>query len=65
MLKSRTMAVAATIATLSLVATPIASASLDTHSGSSSPDRIQRVDKKSPDKHSRDRNDRRDVTNDR
>lgn len=60
MFKSRTMAVAGTIAALSLVATPIASASLDAHSGSASPDRIQRVDKKSPDKHSRDRNDRRD-----
>jgi hypothetical protein len=60
MFKSRTMAVAASIAALSLVATPIASASLDAHGGSPSPDRVQRVDKKSPDRHSRDRNDRRD-----
>ena len=56
MLKSRTMAIAGTIAALSLAAAPIASASTDTHSGKSSPDRIQRVDKKSPDKtNSRDR----------
>ena len=72
MLKSRTMAVAATIAALSLAAAPIASASVDTHSGKSSPDRIQRVDKKSPDKtnspdrtNSHDRNTQRDSTNHR
>lgn len=66
MLKSRTMALAGTIAALSLAAAPIASASVDTHSGKSSPDRIQRVDKKSPDKsNSRDRNTQRDVNNHR
>ena len=60
MLKSRTMAVAGTIAALSLAAVPIASASTATHSGTPSPDRIQRVDKKSPDKsNSRDRNTQR------
>jgi hypothetical protein len=48
MLKSRTMAVAGTIAVLSLAAAPIASASIDAHSGKPAPDRIERVDKKSP-----------------
>ncbi|MGZ4231380.1 MAG: hypothetical protein ACXVUE_17350 [Solirubrobacteraceae bacterium] len=63
MLKSRTMAVAGSIAALSLVAAPIASASIDTHGGKPSPDRIQRVDKRSPDKtNSRDRTNPRDVT---
>jgi hypothetical protein len=72
MLKSRTMAVAGTIAALSLAAAPIASASIDTHSGTSSPDRIQRVDKRSPDRthspdpaNSRDRTAQRDSTNHR
>ena len=72
MLKSRTMAVAGTIAALSLAAAPIASASIDTHSGKSSPDRIQRVDKRSPDKtnsrdrtNSHDRNAQRDSKNHR
>ena len=66
MLKSRTMAVAGTIAALSLAAVPIASASTDTHSRKSSPDRIHRVDKKSHDKtNSRDRNAQRDSKNDR
>jgi hypothetical protein len=58
MLKSRTMAVAGTIAALSLAAAPIAAASTDGHSGKPSPDRIQRVEKKSPDKRSPDRNSR-------
>ena len=63
MLKSRTMAVAGTIAALSLTAAPIASASTATHSGKSSPDRIQRVDKRSPDKtNSRDRTNSPDRT---
>ena len=72
MLKSRTMAVAGAIAALSLTAAPIASASAATHSGTSSPDRIQRVDKRSPDKtnsrdrmNSPDRNTQRDSTNHR
>jgi Ni/Co efflux regulator RcnB len=72
MLKSRTMAIAGTIAALSLAATPIASASVDTHSGKPSPDRIQRVEKRSPDKtnspdrtNSHDRNAQRDSTNHR
>ena len=68
MLKSRTIAVACTIAALSLAAAPIASASIDTHSGKSSPDRIHRVDKQSPDKtNSRDRlrNAQRDSMNHR
>lgn len=66
MLKSRTMAVAGTIAALSLAAAPIASASTDAHSGKSSLDRIHRVDKKSPDKRSlRDRHDNRDSKNHR
>ena len=72
MLTSRTMAVAGAIAALALAAAPIASASIDTHSGTSSPDRIQRVDKKSPDKtnsrdrtNSHDRNAQRDSTNHR
>ncbi len=63
MLKSRTMAVAGTIAALSLAAAPIASASAATHSGKPSPDRIQRVDKRSPDKtNSRDRTNSPDRT---
>ena len=66
MLKSRSIAVLATIAGLSLVAAPIASASTDAHGSKSSPDRVQRVDKKSPDKRSsRDRNARRDSKNPR
>ena len=73
MLTSRTMAVTGAIAALSLAAAPIASASIDTHSGTSSPNRIQRVDKRSPDKtNSRDRrpnshdsNAQRDSTNHR
>jgi hypothetical protein len=66
MLKSRTMAVAGTIAALSLAAAPIASASTDAHSGKSSLDRVHRVEKKSPDKkHSRDRSGTRDSKNDR
>lgn len=65
MLKSRTMAVAGMIAALSLVATPFAAASVDAHSGASHPDRIQRVDKRSPDTHSRDRADQRDLANHR
>jgi hypothetical protein len=72
MLKSRTMAIAGTIAALSLAATPIASASIVPHSGKPSPDRIHRVDKKSPDKtssrdrtNSHDRNAQRDSTNHR
>ncbi len=70
MLRSRTMAVAGTIAALSLAAAPIASASIDTHSGKPGPVRIQRVDKRSPDKtispdrtNSHDRNAQRDSTN--
>lgn len=65
MLKSRTMAVAGSIAVLSLAAAPIASASVDTHV-KSSPDRIERVDKKSPDKtNSRDHSAQRDAKNHR
>lgn len=60
MFKPRKMAVAGTIAALSLAAAPIASASPDAHSGKSSHDRIHRVDKKSPDKSSRDRHSSRD-----
>lgn len=60
MLKSRTIAVAGMIAALSLAAAPIAAASVDAHSGKT-PDRVQRVEKKSPDKkNSRDRNHSRD-----
>ena len=72
MLKSRPMAIAGTIAALSLAAAPIASASIDTHGGKPSPDHIQRVDKRSPDKtnspdrtNSHDRNAQRDSTNHR
>jgi Ni/Co efflux regulator RcnB len=72
MLKSRTLAVAGTIAALSLAATPIAAASADAHSGKSSPDPIQRIDKRSPDKtrspdrtNSHDRNAQRDAKNHR
>lgn len=64
MLKSRTIAVAGTIAALSLAAVPIASAATDAHSGKSGADRVQRVEKKSPDRrHSRDI--RRDFKNHR
>ena len=52
MIKSRTIAVAGTIAALSLAAAPIAAASTDAHSGNSSRDRVQHVDKKSSDKKS-------------
>ncbi len=52
MIKSRTIAIAGTIAALSLAAAPIAAASTDAHSGKSSRDRVQHVDKKSPDKKS-------------
>ena len=66
MLTSRTIAIAGTIAALSLAAAPIASASATTHSGTPSPDRMHRVDKRSPDKtNSRDRTNPRDVTTSR
>jgi hypothetical protein len=67
MLKSRTIAVAGTIAALSLATAPIAAAaSPDAHSGKPSPDRVQRLDKKSPDKHSaRELKHKRDTRNDR
>ena len=61
MLTSRKIAVAGTIAALSLATAPIAAASTNIHT---SPDRVQRVDKKSPDKKdSHDRNDKRDSKN--
>lgn len=63
MLKSRTTAVACTVAALSLAAAPIAAASVDTHSGKT-PDRVQRIEKKSPDgRSSLDRNGSRDAHN--
>ena len=65
MLASRKFAVAGTIAAMSLAAAPIASASTSTHS-SKSPDRVQRADRKSPDKKgSRDRHQKRDTKNHR
>ena len=64
MIKSRTIAVAGTIAALSLAAAPVAVASTDAHSGNSSRDRVQHVEKKSPDKKStREAKNTRDAKN--
>ena len=50
MLKSRTIAIAGTIGALSLAGAPLAAAAGSTHAGKASPNRVERVDKKSPDK---------------